>query len=82
LHFFYLPENLLHIKKQDLKYSNRGVYCNMSEEKKNPIAEILARKKAQKNGYKQGFNPNEAKNMKPQKGSNGPAIMRKQGRGS
>ena len=54
----------------------------MSEEKKNPIAEILARKKSQKNGYKQGFNPNEAKNMKPQKGSNGPAIMRKQGRGS
>lgn len=54
----------------------------MTEEKKNPIAEILARKKAQKQGHKGGFNPAEAKNMKSQVGSKGPSVMRKQGRGS
>lgn len=54
----------------------------MSEEKKNPIAEILARKKAQQQGHRGGFNPTEAKNMKSQVGSKGPSVMRKQGRGS
>jgi hypothetical protein len=54
----------------------------MSEEKKNPIAEILARKKAQQQGHNGGFNPKEGKNMKSQVGSKGPSVMRKQGRGS
>lgn len=55
---------------------------HMSEEKKNPIAEILARKKAQQNSHKGEFNPRENKNMKSQVGSKGPSVMRKQGRGS
>jgi len=54
----------------------------MSEDKKNPIADILARKKAQQQGHKNGFNPNQGKNMKSQVGSKGPSVMRKQGRGS
>lgn len=54
----------------------------MSEEKKNPIAEILARKKSQQNGHKGNFNPNNGKNLKSQVGSKGPNVMRKQGRGS
>jgi hypothetical protein len=54
----------------------------MSEDKKNPIADILARKKAQQQGHKGGFNPNQGKNLKSQVGSKGPSVMRKQGRGS
>ncbi len=54
----------------------------MSEEKKNPIAEILARKKAMQSNHKGNFNPTENKNMKSQVGSKGPNVMRKQGRGS
>jgi hypothetical protein len=54
----------------------------MSTEKKNPIADILARKKAQQKGHNAGFNPTENKNMKSQVGSKGPSVMRKQGRGS
>lgn len=54
----------------------------MSEEKKNPIAEILARKKAQQNGHQGGFNPTAGKPLKMQKGSSKPNVMRKQGRGS
>lgn len=54
----------------------------MTEEKKNPIAEILARKKAQQNGHQGSFNPVNGKPMKAQKGSSKPTVMRKQGRGS
>lgn len=54
----------------------------MTEEKKNPIAEILARKKAMQANNKGNFNPTEGKNMKSQTKSNGPSVMRKQGRGS
>lgn len=54
----------------------------MTEEKKNSIAEILARKKAKQNGHQGGFNPTQGKPMKAQKGSSKPSVMRKQGRGS
>lgn len=54
----------------------------MNEEKKNPIQEILARKKAQQQKHNGGFNPTESKNMKSQTNSKGPSVMRKQGRGS
>lgn len=54
----------------------------MSEEKKNPMMEILARKKAQQNGHQGGFNPVSGKPLKMQKGSSKPSVMRKQGRGS
>jgi hypothetical protein len=54
----------------------------MSEDKKNPIFDILAKKKAQQNGHQGGFNPIQGKPMKAQKGTNKPSVMRKQGRGS
>lgn len=54
----------------------------MTEEKKNTMMEILARKKAQQQNHKGGFNPSQGKNMKSQVGNNGPSVMRKQGRGS
>ena len=54
----------------------------MTEGKKNQLAEILARKKAQQNGHQGGFNPTQGKAMKLQKGSSKPTVMRKQGRGS
>ena len=56
---------------------------NMSEEKKNPIADILARKKAQQNGHKGNFNPKQGTTGKVNsKGFGGPAVTRKTGRGS
>lgn len=55
----------------------------MSEEKKNPISEILARKKAMNANHKGSFNPNQGKNGKVNtKGFGGPAVTRKTGRGS
>lgn len=54
----------------------------MTEEKKNPIAEILARKKAMQANKHGNFNPTEGKNMKSQTSGKGPTVMRKQGRGS
>lgn len=55
----------------------------MSEEKKNPIMDILARKKAQQQGHKGGFNPsNGQKGKVNSKGFGGPAVTRKTGRGS
>lgn len=54
----------------------------MSNEKKNPIADILARKKAIQSNKHGNFNPNEGKNMKSQTKNKGPNVMRKQGRGS
>lgn len=54
----------------------------MNNEKKNPIAEILARKKAMQANKHGDFNPTETKNMKSQTKSKGPSVMRKQGRGS
>lgn len=54
----------------------------MNEEKKNPIAEILARKKAIQANKQGTFNPNEGKNLKSQTKGKGPTVMRKQGRGS
>jgi hypothetical protein len=55
----------------------------MSEDKKNPIADILARKKAQQQGHKGNFNPNNGTKGKVNtKGFGGPAVTRKTGRGS
>lgn len=55
----------------------------MSEEKKNQIADILARKKAQQQNHKGQFNPSEGKGGKVNtKGFGGPAVTRKAGRGS
>jgi hypothetical protein len=55
----------------------------MSEEKKNPIADILARKKAQQQGHKGNFNPSNGQQGKVNtKGFGGPAVTRKTGRGS
>lgn len=55
----------------------------MSEEKKNPMAEILARKKQQQQGHKGGFNPNNGPKGKVNtKGFGGPSVTRKAGRGS
>lgn len=54
----------------------------MTEEKKNQMFEILAKKKAMQANKRGGFNPTEGKNMKSQTKSNGPSVMRKQGRGS
>lgn len=55
----------------------------MSENKsKNPLLDILARKKAQQHGVQNGFNPTQGKQLKQSKGSNKPSVMRKQGRGS
>lgn len=54
----------------------------MTEKNKNPIAEILARKKKMQVNNQGNFNPTEAKNMKSQTKSKGPTVMRKQGRGS
>lgn len=54
----------------------------MSEEKKNTMMEILARKKAQQ-ANKGGFNPHNAPKGKINtKGFGGPAVTRKAGRGS
>lgn len=56
---------------------------NMSEEKKNPIADILARKKAQQQNHKGGFNPKTGQQGKVNsKGFGGPSVTRKTGRGS
>ena len=55
----------------------------MTEEKKNPIAEILARKKQQQQNHKGSFNPKQGQNGKVNsKGFGGPAVTRKTGRGS
>lgn len=57
----------------------------MSEDNKskNPIAEILARKKAQQNGHQGSFNPKSGPKGKVNtKGFGGPAVTRKTGRGS
>lgn len=54
----------------------------MTEEKKNQVFEILARKKAMQANKRGGFNPKEGKNMKSQTNGSGPTVMRKQGRGS
>ena len=56
----------------------------MSEDNKtkNTMMEILARKKAMQANNRGNFNPTEGKNMKSQTKSNGPSVMRKQGRGS
>jgi len=55
----------------------------MTEEKKNPIAEILARKKAQQQNTKGQFNPKQGSSGKVNsKGFGGPAVTRKAGRGS
>jgi hypothetical protein len=55
----------------------------MSEEKKNIIADILARKKSQQNGHQGGFNPKTGPKGKVNtKGFGGPAVTRKTGRGS
>ena len=55
----------------------------MTEEKKNPIADILARKKQQQQGHKGGFNPKSGpKGKVNSKGFGGPAVTRKTGRGS
>lgn len=55
----------------------------MSEEKKNPIAEILARKKAIQSGKKSDFNPKSGPKGKVNtKGFGSPTTMRKTGRGS
>lgn len=55
----------------------------MSEQKKNPIQEILAKKKAQQQGHKPGFNPNNGyKGKVNTKGFGGPSVTRKTGRGS
>ena len=55
----------------------------MTEEKKNSMMEILARKKAQQQGHKGGFNPSQGQQGKVNsKGFGGPATTRKAGRGS
>lgn len=55
----------------------------MSEDKKNIIADILARKKEQQQIKKGNFNPNNGKGGKVNtKGFGGPAVTRKTGRGS
>ena len=55
----------------------------MSEEKKNPILDILAKKKAQQQGQRAAFNPNNGPKGKVNtKGFGGPAVTRKTGRGS
>lgn len=55
----------------------------MSEDKKNTIAEILARKKAQQQNHKGNFNPNSGpKGKVNSKGFGGPSVTRKTGRGS
>lgn len=55
----------------------------MSDDKKNPIAEILARKKQQQQGHKAGFNPNTGpKGKVNSKGFGGTTVTRKTGRGS
>jgi hypothetical protein len=55
----------------------------MSEEKKNPIMDILARKKANQNAKQSNFNPNNGPKGKINtKGFGGPTVTRKTGRGS
>ncbi len=55
----------------------------MSEEKKNPIMEILARKKAMQANKKGNFNPKDGQQGNVNsKGFGGPAVTRKAGRGS
>lgn len=55
----------------------------MTEEKKNPIAEILARKKAQQQSHKGNFNPKDGhKGKVDSKGFGGATVTRKTGRGS
>jgi hypothetical protein len=55
----------------------------MTEEKKNLFAEILARKKEQQQGHKNGFNPKSGpKGKVNSKGFGGPSVTRKTGRGS
>ena len=55
----------------------------MTEEKKNSIAEILARKKAQQQNHKGSFNPKEGQSGKVNsKGFGSPSVTRKTGRGS
>jgi len=55
----------------------------MTEEKKNPMMEILARKKAQQQNHKGNFNPKNGQSGKVNsKGFGGPAVTRKTGRGS
>lgn len=55
----------------------------MTEEKKNQMMEILARKKAQQQNHNGGFNPSAGtKGKVNSKGFGGPATTRKAGRGS
>lgn len=55
----------------------------MSIEKKNPIADILAKKKALQQNNKGNFNPNEGSKGKVNtKGFGGLSVTRKAGRGS
>jgi hypothetical protein len=55
----------------------------MSEDNKpkNPLAEVLARKKAMQANNKGQFNPNNGKKGKANKGFSGPAVTRRSGRG-
>lgn len=54
----------------------------MTKEIKNPIWEMLKRKKLQQQKQNNSFNPNNGKDMKSQVENTGPTVMRKQGRGS
>lgn len=55
----------------------------MSEQKKNPIMDILARKKAQNQKHKNEFHPiNGQQGKVNSKGFGGPGVTRKTGRGS
>lgn len=51
-------------------------------ENKNPLQDILARKKMMQANKKGQFNPNNGKQGKASKGFGGPAVTRKSGRGS
>lgn len=55
----------------------------MTQENKNSILDILARKKAQQQGHKGNFNPKDGtKGKVNSKGFGGPSVTRKTGRGS
>lgn len=55
----------------------------MSEQKTNKMMEILARKKAQQQNHKGGFNPSNGPQGKVNsKGFGGTAVTKKAGRGS
>ena len=55
----------------------------MTDDKPNKMMEILARKKAQQQNHKGGFNPSTGtKGKVNSKGFGGPAVTKKTGRGS